>query len=849
MHVSLFKPSGPDRIALVATLPASGASGASGVALYVQVARGPSREKLRAPTLFGPMTPAVAEEIFTRELAALRAEGYVRGGLADLLVRVESKSRRKRALAAHRLGWLRERAAVEPLLALAARANEELPVVLDALGEIGDPRAIPVARGAAERKLLSRRRAGVEALRKLGDKEGLADARKRALERVPSVVQAVLADVDAGKASPGALVAALEAVPVRERGLAIDSLYELGIEHCTHAARAALLASDLGAPHLWRYAKSVLKRAMLRHDAVTFGQVAHAIEAAARETKGTTETVKSGFDGEAKSLRIFGLRTQRYMKRLSWRYLRMLARYRPEHYPWAAAEALARYTDEDAAAPAGLYGSYADCYLLGRIVYGASPRFVLDSRSLRLRFKTAKDTKLAADANAREEAFPELWDRTPLAYVRVLSGRLVVLHAWALRALESRHPRAIEEAPHSWVVALVGAPYPPTVALGLGELRRRFDPSNPDFTLVLAVLHDARAEVRDLGLEWLALTVNAWAFDPAQVVAFLSGGDGTARLAVATHVVAALAAGAPAASSAARTSLARAILDVLRLPEKTEGDHDPFAAIAAALSSELAALLPPAELVALLTAASAAARAMAASVLSVHPEAARLIGPAELAVLGAHPQVSLREAARGLLLQRLSALRADPSPLFNLLDGAWPDMRAFAAGLLKSEIDVAHFSVDALIGLADSTHVDGQDLAKVLIGRRLAELPAQELLQKLLEHPHRNMRRYVLDLVRAHLKPGFVPLASTEEFFRTVFLDLSPDRSLKRDAIAFLRARGLSDARQAEIAVRLLSEVLRSKTRFDFDLALEALTQITFAFLSGESPLPSVVSLGVGDER
>ncbi len=241
MHVPLFKPSGPDRVAFVSAFPASGDVDA----LLVQVAKGPSRDKLREPKLFGPMTREVADQIVAREIEALRAEGFVRGGLADLLVRIESKSRRKRALAARRLGWLRERAGVEPLIALAAKANEELPVVVDALGEIGDPLAIPVARGAAERKLLSRRRSGVEALRKLGDKEGIADARARAMDRIPANVQVVLANVDIGTADAATLASALAAVPTKDRGLAIDSVYELGLD--VPAAGACAAPAERGA--------------------------------------------------------------------------------------------------------------------------------------------------------------------------------------------------------------------------------------------------------------------------------------------------------------------------------------------------------------------------------------------------------------------------------------------------------------------------------------------------------------------------------------------------------------------------------------------------------------------------
>src|SRR5690242_5436500 len=111
MQVRLFKPKGPDRVAYVSDALASGGEG-----FLVQVAKGPSARTLREPKLFGPMTRAVAEQIFAREVDALLGEGFVRSGLAELLVALESKKRKRRALAARRLGWLRERAAVPALL-------------------------------------------------------------------------------------------------------------------------------------------------------------------------------------------------------------------------------------------------------------------------------------------------------------------------------------------------------------------------------------------------------------------------------------------------------------------------------------------------------------------------------------------------------------------------------------------------------------------------------------------------------------------------------------------------------------------------------------------------------------
>ena len=142
------------------------------------------------------------DQVFARELDALKGEGFLRSGLGVLLTALESKNKRQRALAAQRLGWMREPAAVEALLAAGLKASEEASTLVDALGELGDERAIAFCRTAASKKLLSRRRSGVEALRKLGDAAGLADAKNVALERLPQAVRAALAAREEGDASP-----------------------------------------------------------------------------------------------------------------------------------------------------------------------------------------------------------------------------------------------------------------------------------------------------------------------------------------------------------------------------------------------------------------------------------------------------------------------------------------------------------------------------------------------------------------------------------------------------------------------------------------------------------------------
>ncbi|WP_394839082.1 hypothetical protein LVJ94_19525 [Pendulispora rubella] len=820
MNVRLYRAKGPERLAFVSVLPAS-----SGTGMLVQVAKGPNRAALLDTRVYGPLSRAEIPAVVERELEALRAQGFRKSGLFDLLTALESKRRRVRALAVVRLGWLREPSAVEPLLALAAKANEELPVVIDALGEIGDVRALSVVRAAAEKKLLSRRRSGVEALRKLGDPSALADAKNRALERLPSSVQVALAAADA---TAGSLVDAVRGVPLKQRGVAIDTLYELDTPSTVAAVRTLLEGEAIGAPHLWRYAKSVLKRAMLRHDFETFGALMHRIEIAARGAGGTVATVKSGFDGEMKEMRIFGASTTQYVRRAGWRYLRRLAQHRPELYVVAAAEALIPYSPQDQEVPVGLYGGYSASYLLNRILFGASARHTVDGRTLRTRIKKAN--LVNAKAGIREEAHPTLWDLHPEGYVRLLSAaRLPLVHAFAVAAIQRAHREALERASHADVAAMLAAPYEPTVDLALTELRRRFDPAHPDVDLLRALLGHARPQARELGLEWLSTTTSHWTASARVVLSFLESADAAVRAAVVAHVLAALAAPA-GATPETRRALAEGLLHVLAQPEAESGAHDAHAQIAHVLVDDIAAMAPIDLLLGLLADGAPAAQGVAALALASRADAEAVLGRERLTLMAVDAHAAVRRAAHAILGRNTDALTADPSPLYALLDSEWLDARSFAAGLLRTTLDVESLSLDALVGLCDAHHVDVQRLGTELVERRMDTLSADDLIERLAQHPHRNMRKFTLRLVTEKLKPGFIRLAALEEFFRTVLLDVMPDRPTKRAAIAFLAARGLADEHQAEIALRLLGELARSRTRDDFERTVVAMTHIKIAF-------------------
>src|SRR2546423_9567773 len=169
MLLRLFRPQGTDRVAVISVEPSARGD------YNINLGRGQRLDRLTDGTTYGPYSEADLDAPHAQLVASLQAEGFLRSGLHALLTALQNQDSAVRARAAIRLGWRRDPEAVDALLPLLPTAVDDVCSILDALGCLGDTRAVPVLREYAARKLLSRRRSAVEALRNLDDEEGLAE--------------------------------------------------------------------------------------------------------------------------------------------------------------------------------------------------------------------------------------------------------------------------------------------------------------------------------------------------------------------------------------------------------------------------------------------------------------------------------------------------------------------------------------------------------------------------------------------------------------------------------------------------------------------------------------------------
>lgn len=821
-----YAPDLADRVALVAVEPS-----ADRQLQLIQVSRGPTKQQLRPTEVRGPYEEAEIPRRFEEVVAELRTEGYWPGGVLALLEQLEQPQPAGRARAALRLGWRRCPEAVEKIISLLPQTVDESCSFLDALGMIADVRAVPVLREYAARKLLSRRRSAVEALRRIGDSEGLNEAHQRALERLPDNLRQQLGD-NSSPIHVAALAETLLELEAAPQGLALDTLYEIGTPATVQAVWKTVPQLRFDQPFVWRAIKSIFKRAQLRHDYITFGWLYYLIETTGRLTKGSTAQVKSGYDGSERATPIFSRKTQNFLRRSAWRYLRELARYRPESYAPAAAEVLIHCTPEFVQQQGA-----GRCYLLHRILFGSSKRFRFDDRKMTFRLRSWKLSK--PPAGVREESFPDLWDQQPRAYLRLLSAaHLPQVQVFAFTAVQARHAALIREASAAEIIGMLQAPHEPTVELALAELDRRFDPRHPNWDLLHKLLLDERPQARTIGQRWLRLTAHLWLQEPDRILDFLGIPQQNLRALVVEAVV-----GYLRPHAELRQTLAPRLLTILNSPEAFPGEHTGYAAVVQeVLTAEFARLITVSELADLLAGGSDAVKIMASELLRRRPDAAAELGLERLAALAQHELAAVRSAAFALIRSAVPHLRQDPSILFLLAESDWEDARSLAFELLQEKIDVAALGLDGLLGLLDSTRAAVQDVGKALTLKHLPQLSAAELIRRLCEHPHPNMRPFALELAVQYLPQSRESLAQLRGFCRSALFDLWPDRAVKHLVIDFLAARAVEDAAQAEVAAAILGDVVRVQGRDDFERALQALVRIRLA----HPELPSTVQLVPG---
>ncbi len=587
-----------------------------------------------------------------------------------------------------------------------------------ALGRCGDPASIDtLVTLLDDSKPEHVRRMAREAALALSTDDDRAQARETLRTRLSPSFDVTTLDEDSGRFASA--LATYLATDQPERVKVLETLYLIDDEVVRPAVLATLRTVPLEPPW-FRVLRHIFKAAEFRRDAEVFGILSMRFEKSPQmysdlynypgvhvvsiRPDGAWLNVKK-YEALARddSEIAYGFRTRRYLRKRVARTLRRLGELGDENYVKMAVGVLLQYSDADAqpSRRTSIYDyntrsfahsdwiPFAPYLPFNTILYANSPRYE-PSRTGRAWRTRPGVTIDGPEPEAREEAFPELWDQRPAGLVHLLAeSECEPVHRFAVKALRA-NAATLDRLDTETIVMLLGRPYEVTARLAFDLAVRLYVPQVPDLVLVAAVADCAMEEARQRAREWI----------DADRARFFGSTEFVTSLVLATHAdtrayVRDVVKATPLSDAVASDVASRVVEFVLARGE-LQGD---------------------------------AARDAGAFLLEALGKAVRSLDMAIVTRMLEHPLVEVQEIGARILLIHETPAESLPDELLRaLVNSPNPGTRSLGVALVGKLADSVLVSRDdLLLWLTIHPHEDVRDASRALLQRLATGYSAEDL--------------------------------------------------------------------------------------------------------------------------
>ena len=635
-----------------------------------------------------------------------------------------------------------------------------------ALGRCGDKGTIPVLKTLAESKSHPEhiQRIAWEALSQLSDDKDKEQMRSQKISHLPEYLKN-FAQSGTAEDFELALQTYLDNKDYK-RYQVIDALYQIDNEY-TRPAILSLVKTAPFQPNYFKQLRHIFKMAEYRGDGGVFGILAYRFEMQPgnfenhprweynQQQKRYVASKNRYFTAELKkpkSNKAYSIQTRDYLRRRVWRTLKTLGEEGEASYVNLATETLLQYSDRDGektkhtvnrkydyqtrsyTTTKQYWDKFATRIIFNHLLYENSTRYQAHSQAWRCMGDYKPGNPIP---KAREEAFPELWNKQPKALLRLLlESECLPVHEFAVKALED-NSEYCQNLNIPTLIQLLSTTYKITVELAFNLAQHKYDPQLPDRELVLAVANSILNTAREQAFQWIE----------AQREYFFSSSDFIANLVTSNQ--------------SDTRAFARRLLSSSILNESTA--QILIARIISALLNMDAAQIEMAQEVS------------ETLLLSFTPQLRSLGFPVILDLLS-HPLPEIQVlGARIILNHQTSAAELPPELIESLLSSPHDSVRSVGIRIFGQLPDERLMSDRILIiAMAVNSSADIRQAIRPIIRRLAASQPEFALeiainLIDLLTEPerHEGVHQDLVNLLR-HEIPGWMPQITTDKIMSLV---------------------------------------------------------------------------------
>ena len=692
-----------------------------------------------------------------------------------------------------------------------------------------------------DEKLFIRRMAD-EALRKICHNKTIEDINKKTLERFPLSLQKLLTEEDekfteefkkilTDKTKESLLEALYELDNTIARKTLLEVLYEINFANC------------------WKYVKSIYKRAEYREDAELFGLLAYKIET---EKKGPAkyvyEKVPGRRFGRYKRVSKFGRNTKFYMMKRCWRYLKNIAKNKPDLYANFAYFFLKNFKDRDGREPLEIikhrydwpakkyitiiknYDRFTGLWTFNNVIYGNSKRYVKRGAG----WKCAENYRPPGETpEEREELFPELWEKDSIhAFNLLLESECEEINSFAIKILRDRFPEVFQDLMTTEDIKnLLKRPYPFVRNIILEILDKNFNREKPDLKLIAFLFESNFPSVRDLAKKWtgqIIYTIDEKKkfFTSIFETPYHDNWDFAMRLISDIYQK----------DASLKNEYFKYFTSIL-LKQK-EGE-ELFKIVINTLKEDFSdelRLLSAEEIFNILNSPYKDVQDLGGWLLLEGQINASLLESRVIMGFANHDLLSVRNAAKKMVNETKIRWKDEIFHIISLLESDWEDTKKFAFEFLNKNFSKEEITIDIVMDLCDSNDTTAQNFGKERLEDYIKEGTEVDFM-RLTEHPQINISEFALDLLIEKMPVTTERIKAAMPFFRTVLFQVNRGRKMKNKLLLFLKDAGMKDAFTGAEVINLLKDYTDNVTSKDFSECLFIMTGIKSRYPYIKCPL------------
>ncbi|MGD1809569.1 WGR domain-containing protein [Dapis sp. BLCC M126] len=256
------------------------------------------------------------------------------------------------------------------------------------------------------------------------------------------------------------------------------------------------------------------------------------------------------------------------------------------------------------------------------------------------------------------------------------------------------------------------------------------------------------------------------------------------------------------------SQLAGEFIEILVIPEKSEGVHDYLAGL---LRNDIPGwqeniTLEKTKL--LLRAKSDLAQELAGLILKAnYRQWAGDFATIEIVKLANYQLVSVRQAAWQIFSENIPRFRSNSQEMLaavRLLESDWEDSRNFAWEIFQTSFDETDWSPEIMVSICDSVRDEVRVFGRELVSRYFEDNYGQDYLLKFSEHPSGDMQVFATNFLSDYAADNLERLRDLQPYFISVLCQVNKGRVAKQRVFTFLE----QEAEKSEEAARVVADIL-----------------------------------------